>query len=206
MNNVFIGNQQKFSDNFQFVNEYFKLLTKYYSGWNYSNIHCTYYSFDIENNIQDADKLMSGAYETIGKLSGYRWRKILDMPLNNVEALTTTPISDEKGVTYFPYLAIEHFLELKGNIKYIYLIDKDFFSQKGSNLFHDMLREKGSILSLIALPQNFFQSDECTKSILVLNNQPSSKQSTEIFVLPTLKEKHAFSNVMDKIKEHLENN
>ena len=42
--------------------------------------------------------------------------------------------------------------------------------------------------------------------ILVLNNQPSSKQSTEIFVLPTLKEKHAFSNVMDKIKEHLENN
>ena len=112
----------------------------------------------------------------------------------------------EKGVTYFPYLAIEHFLELKGNIKYIYLIDKDFFSQKGSNLFHDMLREKGSILSLIALPQNFFQSDECTKSILVLNNQPSSKQSTEIFVLPTLKEQHAFSNVMNKIKEHLENN
>ena len=112
----------------------------------------------------------------------------------------------EKGVTYFPYLAIEHFLELKGNIKYIYLIDKDFFSQKGSNLFHDMLREKGSILSLIALTQNFFQNDECTKSILVLNNQPSPKQSTEIFVLPTLKEQHAFSNVMDKIKEHLENN
>lgn len=100
MNNTFIGNQQKFSDNFQFVNEYFKLLTKYYSSWNYSNIHCTYYSFDVENNIQDDDKLMGGAYEMIGKLSGYRWRKILDMPLNNVEALTTTPVTDEKGVTY----------------------------------------------------------------------------------------------------------
>lgn len=112
----------------------------------------------------------------------------------------------DKGVTYFPYLAIEHFLELKGNIKYIYLIDKDFFNHKGSNLFHTMLREKGSILSLIALPENFFQNDECTKSILVLDNTPSLTQSTEIFVLPTLNEQKAFLNVMSKIEEHLKNN
>ena len=99
MNNIFVGNQQKFTNNFEFVNEYFKLLTRYYSSWNYTSIHCTYYSFDLENNVQDNDKLVNGSYEMIGNLSGYRWRKYLDIPLNNVEALSTTPTADEKGVT-----------------------------------------------------------------------------------------------------------
>ena len=110
----------------------------------------------------------------------------------------------EKGVRYFPYLAIEHFLELKGEVTYIYLIDKDFFSQKGNDLFREMLREKGTIKSLIALPENFFQNDTFTKSILVLNNKPSiDHASTEVFVLPPLKEDKLFLSVMNKIEEHL---
>lgn len=110
----------------------------------------------------------------------------------------------EKGVRYFPYLAIEHFLELKGDVTYIYLIDKDFFSQKGNDLFREMLREKGTIKSLIALPENFFLNDTFTKSILILNNKPSTiHSSTEVFVLPPLQENKMFMNVMKKIEEHL---
>lgn len=110
----------------------------------------------------------------------------------------------EKGVRYFPYLAIEHFLELKGDVTYIYLIDKDFFSQKGNDLFREMLREKGTIKSLIALPENFFLNDTFTKSILILNNKPSiDHSSTEVFVLPPLQENKMFMNVMKKIEEHL---
>lgn len=110
----------------------------------------------------------------------------------------------EKGVRYFPYLAIEHFLELKGDVTYIYLIDKDFFSQKGSDLFREMLREKGTIKSLIALPENFFLNDTFTKSILILNNKPSiDHASTEVFILPPLADSKMFINVMKQIEEHL---
>ena len=84
----------------------------------------------------------------------------------------------EKGVRYFPYLAIEHYLELKGDLRYIYLIDKDFFSQKGSELFREVLREKGTILSLIALPESFFLDNSCTKSILILDNNPSIEHAS----------------------------
>lgn len=110
----------------------------------------------------------------------------------------------EKGVRYFPYLAIEHYLELKGDLRYIYLIDKDFFSQKGSELFREVLREKGTILSLIALPESFFLDNSCTKSILILDNNPSIEHaSTEVFILPPLSEQGLFLNVMNKIQEHL---
>lgn len=122
---------------------------------------------------------------------------------NYENALYHSPLY-ERGVRYFPYLAIEHFLELKGDVTYIYLIDKDFFSQKGNDLFKEMLREKGTIKSLIALPENFFQNDTFTKSILVLSNTPSvDHASTEVFVLPPLKDTNMFLSVMKKIEEHL---
>ena len=67
-----------------------------------------------------------------------------------------------------------------------------------------MLREKGTIKSLIALPENFFLNDTFTKSILILNNKPSTiHSSTEVFVLPPLQENKMFMNVMKKIEEHL---
>ena len=120
---------------------------------------------------------------------------------NDIERLN---VLYEKGVRYFPYRAIEHYLELKGDLRYIYLIDKDFFSQKGSELFREVLREKGTILSLIALPESFFLDNSCTKSILILDNNPSIEHaSTEVFILPPLSEQGLFLNVMNKIQEHL---
>ena len=100
MNNTYVTNQQRFYDNFNHVNEYFKLLTQYYQNWNLANVNVTYYSLDIENSYIDDDKLMNGSYELVGDWSGYKWRKILRFPVNNVEQTMTTPTADEKGVTY----------------------------------------------------------------------------------------------------------
>ena len=96
----FIYNQQKFSDKYgDFVSEYFKLLTKYYQHWTQPDINCTYYSFDLENSLMDETKLVGAVYESVGELTGLRWRKILHLPLSNVEAVPTNVTADEKGVT-----------------------------------------------------------------------------------------------------------
>lgn len=100
MNNTYVTNQQKFYSDFNHVSSYFKLLTQYYQNWSLPNVDVTYYSLDIENSYIDEDKLVNGAYELVGDLSTYRWRKILKLPVNNIESLTTTPTADEKGVTY----------------------------------------------------------------------------------------------------------
>lgn len=115
----------------------------------------------------------------------------------------TSPLYDE-GVRYFPYLAIEHYLQIKNKVKYLYLIDDDFFIQPGSNKFKEMLRENGSVVSLIALPNSFFLEGSTHKSILVLSNDLSKNHAqTEIFQLPSLKEKESFIKVMNKIEEIL---
>lgn len=96
----FISNQQKFTDNYnKFVTEYFKLLTQYYQNWTFPNISCTYYSIDLENSLMDETKLVGGAYQKTGDLTGLRWRKILNFPINAVEALSTSSSGDDKGVT-----------------------------------------------------------------------------------------------------------
>lgn len=98
--NTFIHGQQKFSDNYiKFVHEYFKLLTQYYHNWSNTSIFCTYYSFDLENSLGDEKKLVNGAFESVGELSGWRWRKILNFQIDNVEPLSTNVTADEKGVT-----------------------------------------------------------------------------------------------------------
>ena len=96
----YISHQQKFLDSYsQFALEYFKLLTQYYQNWTLPNVNVTYYSLDIENSLIDEDKLVGGPYEAVGKLSGLRWRKYLNVPVSNVEQLPTNVSADEKGVT-----------------------------------------------------------------------------------------------------------
>lgn len=117
----------------------------------------------------------------------------------------TSPLYDA-GVRYFPYLAIEHYLNLKEQVKYIYLIDNDFFNQKGSDKFKEALKQKGEILSLIALPDNFFLSNQMHKSILILNNNAANSNTvTEIYALPSVTDQTHFMQVMAKIKAFLQN-
>lgn len=107
----------------------------------------------------------------------------------------------DANVRYFPYLVIEHYLKITKKIKYLYLIDNDFFSQKGSLEFKELLEKNGNILCLIALPETFFQKNAKTKSILILDNKEKTNKGTEIFVLPPLEKKDQFLQVMNKIKE-----
>lgn len=107
----------------------------------------------------------------------------------------------KKGVTYFPYLAIEkHLKSGHDKTKYLYLIDFDFFEHAGSQEFKKILSEQVSIKSLIVLPQSFFQGSP--KAILILDKV--MKGSTNIVSLPPLSEKDKFIDVVHEIKQQLE--
>jgi len=103
-------NQTKFTTNLNYVNQYFDLVYNYYSQWQLPTIKVTYYNFDIENSVIDKGKLNGGSYELVGEKSGYRWRKVLDFPINGLSQVNTTPTNDERGTTnseklldaYFP--------------------------------------------------------------------------------------------------------
>ena len=110
----------------------------------------------------------------------------------------------DAGVRYFPYLAIEHLLKIQNKVKMVFIIDNDFFSQKGSDLFRNELSKLGNLLCLIALPDNFFLKGTMTKSIIILdNNKQSTNVHTNVFNLPSLDDQKNFLLTMEKIKEAL---
>ncbi len=111
----------------------------------------------------------------------------------------------DNKVTYFPYLVIEHLLNIKKDVSYIYLIDTDFFDQKGNDLFKKMLFEKGHINALISLPDDFFINNKSTKAILIMDNSKSLEtKGVEIYQLPSLKDYEGFKKVLNSIKLHIE--
>lgn len=126
---------------------------------------------------------------------------VSDLASYNYENEFYTSNLYQEGVRYFPYLAIEHYLNLKSSVKYIYLIDNDFFNQNGSEKFKNILKQKGEITALIALPDKFFLPNQMHKSILILNNNTNTNNtSTEIFVLPNVDDQKHFMQVMNQIK------
>lgn len=92
-------NQSKFITNNNYINDYIDLVNDYYSNWNLNTIKVTYYNLDIENSVIDKEKLNGGSYEIVGKKSGWRWRKVLEVPINGLSQVNTTPTNDEKGTT-----------------------------------------------------------------------------------------------------------
>lgn len=114
----------------------------------------------------------------------------------------------DEGVRYFPYLAVERYLEVENNPLYIYIIDNNFFEKEGKDKFKEMLNEKGNIISLIALPTNFFLNAEDAKSILILTKKKEANKTngSSIYVLPKVEEKEAFMKTLNEIIEHIKNN
>lgn len=114
----------------------------------------------------------------------------------------------DEGVRYFPYLAIERYLEVENNPLYIYIIDNNFFEKEGKEKFKEVLNEKANIVSLIALPRNFFLNEEDAKSILVLTKKKEnvSVNGSSVFVLPKVDEKEAFMKTINEIVEQIKNN
>ena len=66
----------------------------------YYGFPVTYYSIDWKNSMYD-ETLMAGTYEKIGvgELSGMKWKKILLLPVREVEPITPTNTAGEKGLT-----------------------------------------------------------------------------------------------------------
>lgn len=133
---------------------------------------------------------------------------ISDIASNDYENANYHSKLYDEGVRYFPYLAIERYLDLENDPLYIYIIDNNFFQKEGSDKFKEMLNEKGQILALIALPTNFFLSELDTKSILVLKKKKEEGKNlgSSVYVLPKIEEKEAFMKTIVDIVEHIKNN
>lgn len=107
----------------------------------------------------------------------------------------------DQNVRYFPYLAIERYLELDNNPLYIYIIDNNFFEKEGSNKFKELIKDKAKIISLVALPENFFIDKQNAKSLLIMkkSNDDANQTNSEVFVLPQIDQKDAFMKTIDSI-------
>ena len=107
----------------------------------------------------------------------------------------------DQNVRYFPYLAIERYLELDNNPLYIYIIDNNFFEKEGSNKFKELIKDKAKIISLVALPENFFIDKQNAKSLLIMkkSNDGANQTNSEVFVLPQIDQKDAFMKTIDSI-------
>lgn len=104
----------------------------------------------------------------------------------------------DKGIKYFPYLAIEHYLKMEKSLFGIYLIENSFFNKKGSNEFYEIIKDNGHIDALITLPKGFFQQEEDAKSIIIISNKVKENTETGIYILPELEDSNLF---MEKLEE-----
>lgn len=57
----------------------------------------TYFTLDYENSVLDDEYLQNGSYELIGEYSGLVWKKILYLPLFQVEKMDVEYTEDESG-------------------------------------------------------------------------------------------------------------
>lgn len=128
---------------------------------------------------------------------------VSDIATHNYENPNYTSKLYDGGVRYFPYLAIERYLELDKDPLYVYIIDNSFFSQVGNEKFKELINEKGHIISLITLPLNLFTSEENAKSILILQKKKDKKEQSAVFSLPEISNKDVFMNTMIDIIEHI---
>lgn len=109
----------------------------------------------------------------------------------------------DKGVRYFPYLAIEHFLKIEKKILGIYIVENTFFSKPNNNLFYEMMSQNGHIDALITLPTTFFQSKEDAKSIIIVSNEVKENAQTGIYMLPDLTDKENFLKQIEAIAMYI---
>lgn len=129
----------KFSDRkLDYVNQYFDLVNEYYSTWSLPNIKVSYYNLDIENSNVDKSKLDGGAYQIVGNLSGWRWRKVLNFSLNGMAQVNTTPTNDERGTTNTEKLVDAYFPRTQGLVPKVHdFIAFDQFNTNNRFILND---------------------------------------------------------------------
>lgn len=84
--------------NYNYINSYFSDIYNYYSQC-YKPYPIVYYMLDKENTVWDDNQLIAGAYEKIGvgELSGVKWKKIIKLPINNLEQISPSTENSETG-------------------------------------------------------------------------------------------------------------
>lgn len=92
----------------QYAKEYLKWVYKQYASHGIAYL-CTYYNLDLVNSVYDGNILDGAYYRRTGNLSpksgiqgsasGLKWRKIIFLPVYNIETITPTFSADEEGFT-----------------------------------------------------------------------------------------------------------
>ncbi len=80
----------------EYAKQYLDWVYRYYSSHGQAYI-CTYYNLDLPNSIYDGTVLDAGAYHTTGELSGLAWRKIIYLPVYNIDQIQPVYNAGEGG-------------------------------------------------------------------------------------------------------------
>jgi len=79
---------QKYQRVYEYISDYHRLLYDFYSKHAVSFL-VTYYHLNVDETIWDDNKLLGGAYEDFGSLTGVMYDKILLLPVYFMEDVTT---------------------------------------------------------------------------------------------------------------------
>ncbi len=90
---------QKWAQINEYPLDYFELLYQYYSAAGI-RVPVTYYNLDLPNSVYEDERLDNGAYEQMGNLSGYLWKKILMLQVYNIEQINFALNADDTGVGF----------------------------------------------------------------------------------------------------------
>ena len=89
---------QNYNRIYTYITEYQKLVYDVYSKHAIA-FRVNYYNINKDSTVWDDQKLMDGAYESIGSLSGVKWNKYSQLPVYFLEPMTTQFNATEEGVT-----------------------------------------------------------------------------------------------------------
>lgn len=86
--------------NYSYIGDYYKTLYDIYTK-DYVGYPVTYYSVDFDRSVYDRDELSGGSYDKfgVGDLSGFKWKKIILLPVYGIEQIQPVFTGDEKGLT-----------------------------------------------------------------------------------------------------------
>lgn len=86
--------------NYSYIGDYYNTLYEIYTK-DYVGYPVTYYSVDFDKSIYDRDELEGGSYDKfgVGDLSGFKWKKIILLPVYGIEQIQPMFTGDEKGLT-----------------------------------------------------------------------------------------------------------
>jgi len=178
----------------------------------YLNVHTNFIGIEQNGILCDLVKSKANLLQIPMEI---HMNDCLDFSYNNVDAIISdvenyeynneyyhSPLYDE-GVRSYAYLLIEkHIHSGKDNALSYYIVDNDFFSYEGNQLFKNELFKYAHIKCLITLPSNFFRGKP--KIILVISkNNANEKVDTTLFNLPSINNNTNYLKVLNNIKDLL---